>query len=93
MDDTAIRDAKKQAFIAKRQAEKPSPSMYGDDPASRAWRAEQARVDADIEGLARDPAAESLLAEMDRDGLSDEEQIERLTAYYRDNIGAATAAE
>lgn len=45
-------------------------------------------MDADIAGLARDPAVEAFVAQMDRDGLSGEERIERLNAYFRENFGA-----
>lgn len=47
-----------------------------------AWRSQQAQVDADIEGLARDLEAERLMAEMDASGVAIEDQIERLKAYF-----------
>jgi hypothetical protein len=59
------------------------PSMFGTDAASIAWRGEQAHVDADIAGLARDQEAESLVVEMDRAGIPLDAQRERLIAYYR----------
>ena len=46
------------------------------------WRSQQAQVDADIEGLARDPEADRLMAKMDAAGVSIEDQIERLKAYF-----------
>ena len=60
-----------------------APSFYGDDKASAKWRAQQADVDADIEGLARDPVAEQLVAEWDQAGISLEEQRARLIIYFR----------
>ena len=50
----------------------------------------QVGVDADIEGLARDENSEALMAQMDRDGVPAEEQIERLKAYFsrRDRLAA-----
>lgn len=47
-----------------------------------AWRVAQAQIDADIEGLARDPESERFIAEMDAAGVSYEEQIERLKVYF-----------
>lgn len=46
------------------------------------WRSQQAQVDADIEGLARDPEADRLMAEMDAAGVPIEEQIERLKTHF-----------
>ena len=57
------------------------------------WRGEQAHVDADIEGLARLPETEALVAQMDREGLSPAEQRERLIAYYREKARSTVAAE
>ena len=47
-----------------------------------AWRAEQAQVDADIEGLSRDPESEQLIAEMDAAGVPYDVQIERLKEHF-----------
>lgn len=47
-----------------------------------AWREHQADVDADIEGLSRDPAADRLAAEMDAAGIPIDDQIKRLKAYF-----------
>lgn len=52
-------------------------------PEGAAFRSQQAMVDADIAGLARDPATEKFVDEMRREGLSVEEQIGRLTVYFR----------
>jgi hypothetical protein len=67
--------------------------MWDDDPASIAWRDSQAVVDADIEGLARDPGAEALIKEMDAAGTSFEEQRTRLIAYFRGEVKLPSAAE
>lgn len=47
-----------------------------------AWRARQAQVDADIEGLSHDPEADRLIAEMETRGVPIEDQIERLKAHF-----------
>ena len=47
-----------------------------------AWRERQAHVDADIEGLSRDPEASQLLAEMKAAGVPVATRIERLKAYF-----------
>lgn len=47
-----------------------------------AWREHQADVDADIEGLSRDAAADRLAAEMDAAGVPIDDQIKRLKAYF-----------
>ncbi len=57
------------------------PRKSAPDAAARE-RYEQAMVDADIEGLARDPEAEKLSAEMDTQGIPIEEQISRLKVYF-----------
>ena len=62
-------------------------------PEGAAYRAEQAAIDADIEGLARDEGAERLIAEMDKLGLSPEERIERLSRYFREEEAVTPAAE
>ena len=46
------------------------------------WRERQADVDADIEGLSRDPEADRLMAEMDAGGVPIDDQIRRLKAYF-----------
>ena len=56
--------------------------LHSKNATDAAWRAQQAHVDADIEGLARDPQADRLVAEMDAAGLDPEQQIERLKAYF-----------
>jgi hypothetical protein len=51
-------------------------------PDAIAWRGEQAEVDADIEGLARDEGADALVRRMDAEGVPLDEQRERLRAYF-----------
>lgn len=46
------------------------------------WREHQADVDADIEGLSRDPEADRLAVEMDAAGIPIDDQIKRLKAYF-----------
>jgi hypothetical protein len=57
--------------------------LHSKDPADAAWRARQAQVDADIEGLSRDPGADRLAAEMAAEGVAPRQRIERLKAYFR----------
>ena len=47
-----------------------------------AWRERQADVDADIEGLSRDPEADRLMADMDAGGVPIDDQIKRLKVYF-----------
>lgn len=73
---------------------KPAPPRFSDDtPEARAFRLEQAFVDAEIEGIARDPEAEALLHQLEEDGVSDEERIRRLTAYVKSRFSKTLAAE
>ncbi len=57
--------------------------LHSKDPADAAWRARQAQVDADIEGLSRDPEADRLAAEMAAAGIAPRQRIERLKAYFQ----------
>jgi hypothetical protein len=57
--------------------------LHSQNPADAAWRARQAQVDADIEGLSRDAGADQLIAEMDASGVEPHKQIERLKNYFR----------
>ena len=70
-----------------------APSMWGTDPASIAWRRQQAHVDADIEGLARDPVLEKMIDEWDKAGLTTAQQRERMGVYFRTESKIPTAAE
>lgn len=62
-------------------------------PDAVAWRGEQAEVDADIEGLARDAGADELERRMDAEGVPLDEQRERLIAYFRGRGRELSAAE
>jgi hypothetical protein len=63
--------------------QKPICRLHSKDPVDAAWRAQQANIDADIEGLARDPEADKLMARMDAEGLDAEQQIDRLKTYFK----------
>ncbi|WP_143103261.1 hypothetical protein [Albimonas pacifica] len=65
----------------------PKDLFTSQSPEARAWRAKQAEVDSEIEGLPRDPEAAALAAQMERDGVPDEEQIARLIAYFKMRSG------
>jgi hypothetical protein len=54
------------------------------DPKDVAWRVEQAYVDAEIEGVKRDPALTAFVAQMDADGIDPEEQIRRIITFALD---------
>ena len=56
--------------------------LHSSDPVDAAWRSEQADVDADIEGLARDPEVDRFEAEMDAASIPIEQQIGRLKVYF-----------
>jgi hypothetical protein len=53
------------------------------DPADAAWRAGQAQVDADIEGLSCDAGVDRLFDEMEASDIAPRERIKRLKAYFR----------
>jgi len=57
--------------------------LHSQDPADAAWRARQAQVDADIEGLSRDPGADRLVAKMQAAGVAPRQRIEKLKVYFR----------
>lgn len=66
----------------------PTPSrrvsrLHSKDPADAAWRAGQAQVDADIEGLARDAGIDRLFDEMQASNIAPRERVKRLKAYFR----------
>ncbi len=67
----------------------PHSLLYSNDPAAAAWRAKQADVDADIEGLARDPEADRMIADMDARGVDALQQIEHLKRHFRSRKGKA----
>lgn len=60
--------------------------LHSKNPIDAAWRAQQAQVDADIEGMHRDPALEQFHAEMKAAGLEPRERIKRLKAYIRHRV-------
>jgi hypothetical protein len=64
-------------------ARKPLGRLHSKDPADAAWRARQAEVDADIEGLARDAGIDRFFDEMEASGVAPRERIKRLKAYLR----------
>jgi len=57
--------------------------LHSKDPVDAAWRAQQADVDADIEGLARDAGIDRLFDEMEASGVAPRERMKRLKAYLR----------
>lgn len=63
------------------------------DSAAACERYEQAMVDADIEGVARSPEVEAMIAAWDAEGVDDEEQIRRLKAWFRARSVDTDAAE
>ncbi|SJM63639.1 hypothetical protein FM111_09725 [Brevundimonas diminuta 3F5N] len=75
--------------VSKPDHEATTPTFYGADPASRAWRREQMEISNDIAGLARDPHGPALAAALDALDLTDAQRIEATTAYFR-ALAAAT---
>lgn len=67
------------------------PTFSGTDPASRAWRREQAEISNDISGLPRHPHGVALVAALDALDLTDDQRIKAMTAYFR-ALAAATPA-
>ena len=57
--------------------------LHSQNPTDAAWRARQARVDADIEGLHRDDEIDRFTSDMKASGLAPRERIKRLKAYVR----------
>ena len=57
--------------------------MNSTDKAKARWRYDQAMVDADIESLPRIPDLEAIIAGWDEVGISDEERLARLAAYFQ----------
>jgi hypothetical protein len=57
--------------------------LHAYKPGDASWRAQQAQVDGDIEGLSCDPDADRRVAEMDASGIEPRKQIESLKAYFR----------
>lgn len=65
------------------KSSRPLNRLHSKDPADAAWRARQAQVDADIEGLSRDAGIDRLAAEMKASGVPPRQRIKRLKAYLR----------
>jgi hypothetical protein len=65
----------------------------GKDARAVRERYEQAMVDADIEGLARSPALEAIVAGWDVEGIDDAERLRRLRAYFAGRRADLNAAE
>jgi hypothetical protein len=57
--------------------------LHSNDPADAAWRAQQAQVDADIEGLARDAGIDRLFDQMEASNIAPQERVKKLKAYFR----------
>lgn len=64
--------------------------LHSKDPADAAWRAQQAHVDADIEGLPRNPALDRMVVEMRAKGLGPRERINALVNHIRATKGRRT---
>ena len=64
------------------QKRKPLDRYYSDHPLDAEWRRAQAHVDADIEGLSRDPVASQMAEDMIAEGIGVEERIRRLKTYF-----------
>ena len=73
-------------------SDKPDLRFSDNTPEGADYRAEQAHIDADIEGIARHEDTRALIAEMDRLGLSPEARLARLREHYAANE-LSTAAE
>lgn len=71
---------------------KTEPLMFANSPEAKAWRRDQANVDADIEGLARNADTEALMQEMTASGLSADEKIQRLHAHVQSKHAEADIA-
>ncbi|HVJ35199.1 MAG TPA: hypothetical protein VND94_18960 [Terriglobia bacterium] len=52
------------------------------DPAAIAWRRQQMAVDNDIEGVARDPQLDALVASWDAAGMPIDQQLAKLKEYF-----------
>ncbi len=69
--------------MAKTASPKRMSRLHAQNPADAAWRAQQARVDADIEGLSRDAGIDRFVDDMEASGVAPRQRIERLKAYVR----------
>jgi hypothetical protein len=67
---------------------KPTPAkrigrLHTQNSTDAAWRARQAQVDADIEGLRRDAGIDQFADDIEASGVEPRKQIERLKTYLR----------
>lgn len=62
-------------------------------PEAAQYRADQAMIDADIEGMARDPELESLIEAWEAEGLPNNEIKARISAYFTADEPVTQAAE
>ena len=69
--------------MTKRAPAKRIDRLHSKNPADAAWRAQQAQVDSDIEGLSRDARIDRFVDEMKASGVAPRQQIERLKIYLR----------
>ena len=74
-----------------KRSTKPISRLHSKDPADAAWRAQQAHVDADIEGLARDQEGARMIAAMRAEGRGPRERIKMLVDHFRANKGGRPA--
>ncbi len=69
--------------MTKRAPAKRIDRLHAQNPTDAAWRAQQARVDADIEGLRHDAGIDQFVDGMKASGIAPRQRIERLKAYVR----------
>jgi hypothetical protein len=53
--------------------------LHSQNPTDAAWRARQAQVDADIEGLHRDAGIDQFVANMEAEGVAPREKVQSLS--------------
>jgi len=69
------------------RSQKHASRLHSKNPADAAWRAQQAQVDADIEGLARDPELDRQVAALRAQGLGPRERIREIVNQARAKWG------
>ena len=67
--------------------------LFSDRPEDIKWRVAQMHASSRIEGIERDPVYVQFVDDLERQGLSVGEQIERFTAFVRARHAAVDAAE
>lgn len=72
---------------------KPQFDFNAQTPEAAAYRYEQAHVDADIEGMARDPKLDALHEQWEQDNVPHEERICRLIELAKSGTISNIAAE